>query len=198
MAGTAWFVDAGYANKAWQSVAGYSRMDYALLRTEIEKDAGEPIGDAYYFNCDNDPPSSGQNAFHRFLSALPPRGAGLRVKLYWLQTKAHEWPNHMGGGPILHPDSGEQYITKAQKAVDVGLAFHMMRSFSKRAWDKLYLVAGDGDFSEVIQHLVENENVAVTLIGTPSSVSGELAPYVRIVDLADIQHSITRTGAVSA
>jgi hypothetical protein len=189
---TAWFVDGGYAIKAWKAVAGYSRMDYALLRNEIERDAGEGIGDAYFFSCDNDPPSAGQDAFHRFLSSPPPRGAGLRVKLYWLQTKYHEWPSHMGGGDIVHPVSGDQYITKTQKAVDVGLAFHLMRSFSKKNWDKLYLVAGDGDFSEVIQHLVENEDVAVTLIGTANSISGELAPYARIVDFADISSSITR------
>lgn len=195
--GTAWFVDGGYAFKAWQYAAGQDRMDYSMLRHEIEKDAGEAIADAYYFNCDNDPPSAGQNAFHRFLSSPPPRGAGLRVKLYWLQTKAHEWPDHMGGGPVLHPDSGEQYITKGQKAVDVGLAFHLIRSFSKRGWDKLYLMAGDGDFSEVIQHLVENENVAVTLIGTAGSISGELAPYARIVDFSDIRASITRSATAS-
>lgn len=191
--GVAWFVDGGYANKAWQSVSGQDRMDYSLLRKEIEKDAEEAIGDAYYFNCDNDPPSAGQTAFHRFLSSPAPRGAGLRMKLYWLQTRAHEWPNRMGGGPILHPLTGEQYITKTQKAVDVGLAFHLIRSFSKRGWKKLYLVAGDGDFSEVVQHLVENENVAVTVLGTTSSISGELAPYVRIVDFADIRDSVARS-----
>ncbi|MBN9466563.1 NYN domain-containing protein [Brevundimonas sp.] len=188
---TAWFVDGGYASKTWQSVAGRDRLDYALLRQHIETDAGEVVGDAYYFDCDNDPPSAGQTGFHRFLSSPPPRGPGLRVKLYWLQSKAHEWPKHMGGGPIIHPESGGQYVTKTQKAVDVGLSFHLMRSFSKRAWNKLYLIAGDGDFSEVIQHLVENENVSVTLIGTNNSVSGELAPYVRIMDFADIKESVT-------
>ncbi len=103
----------------------------------------------------------------------------------------------MGGGPIVHPDTGEQYITKAQKAVDVGLAFHLMRSFSKVKWDKLYLVAGDGDFHEVIQHLVENEGVNVTVIGTPGSVSGEVAPFVRILNFADIKGDITRVGVSS-
>lgn len=190
--GAAWFVDGGYADKAWQEAAGYNRMDFAMLRAKIEKDAGESVGDAYYFNCDNDPPSSGQNAFHRYLSSAPPRGPGLRVKLYWLQTKAHEWPKHMGGRPIIHPDTGEPYITKTQKAVDVGLSFHLMRSFANKGWDKLYLVAGDGDFSEVVQHLVENEDVAVTVIGTPGSISGALAPYVQIVDFANIQGSIMR------
>lgn len=191
---TAWFVDAGYAIKSWNSISSGLRINYNLFRSKIEEDAGEKIGDAYYFNCDNDPPSVAQNSFHNFLRSPVPRGPGMRVKLYWLQTTFHEWPRHMGGGPIVHPDSGEQYTTRAQKAVDVGLAFHLMRSFSKVKWDKLYLVAGDGDFHEVIQHLVENEGVNVTVIGTPGSVSGEVAPFVRILNFADIKGDIARVG----
>ena len=190
--GTAWFVDGGYANKAWKSVAGEDRLDYSRFREEIEKDAGEKIGDAYYFNCDNDPPSAGQNAFHRYLRSAPPRGPGLRVKLYWLQSKQLYWPHVMGGGPVLHPDTGEPYIQKTQKAVDVGLAFHLMRSFSKVGWKKLYLVAGDGDFHEVIQHLVENENVTVIVVGTADSLSGELAPYVDLVEFDGIIDDVKR------
>ena len=188
----AWFVDGGYALSAWNAVSNGARMDYGLLRAQIEADAGEEIGDAYYFNCDSDPPNHAQTGFHTFLQSPPPRGAGMRVKLYWLQTKYHEWPPHMGGGPILHPVSGEQYITRTQKAVDVGLAFHLMRSFSKVGWDKLYLIAGDGDFHEVVQHLVENEGVRVTVIGTPKSISGEIAAFVRIVDFGSIRDEIMR------
>lgn len=65
-----------------------------------------------------------------------------------------------------------------------------MRSFSKQSWNKLYLIAGDGDFSEVIKHLVENENVAVIVIGTSGSISGELASYVRIIDFAEIRTKV--------
>lgn len=184
--GAALFVDGGYAIKAWATVADGAKMDYLKFRKFIEEEAGEQLGDAYYFNCDNDPPSAAQNGFHNFLRSAPPRGAGMRVKLYWLQTKHHEWPTHMGGGRIVHPESGEQYVTKAQKAVDVGLAFHLMRSFNKVKWDRLYLVAGDGDFSEVIQHLVENEGVHVTVIGNSGSISSELAPFVQIIEFDSI------------
>jgi hypothetical protein len=120
---TAWFVDGGYALSTWNSVSGGARMDYNRLRSKIEDDAGEKIGDAYYFNCDSDPPKIAQNGFHNFLRSPPPRGPGMRVKLYWLQTTSHEWPRHMGGGPIVHPVSGEQYITKTQKAVDADWRF---------------------------------------------------------------------------
>lgn len=188
---TAWFVDAGYAVKAWSAASQGAKLDYQKFRTFVEEDAGEKIGDAYYFNCDNDPPSTAQNGFHNFLRGSPPRGCGMRVKLYWLQTKHHEWPAKMGGGPIVHPETGEQYVTKAQKAVDVGLAFHLMRSYSKVKWNKLYLVAGDGDFHEVIQHLVENEGVHVTVVGTPGSISGEIAPFVEVISFDSIKDSIS-------
>jgi uncharacterized LabA/DUF88 family protein len=190
--GAAWFVDGGYANKAWQRVAGEDRLDYSRFRAEVEKDAGEKVGDAYYFNCDNDPPSAAQNGFHRYLRSASPRGPGLRVKLYWLQSKQMYWPMAIGGGPVSHPQTGEPYIQKTQKAVDVGLAFHLMRSYSKVGWNKLYLVAGDGDFHEVIQHLVENENVSVVVVGNADSLSGELAPYVDLVEFDGIRDDVKR------
>jgi len=195
---TAWFVDAGYALKAWNSISGGARMDYGLLRQRIETAAGEPIGDAYYFNASSDQTSAAQNSFHNFLRSPPPRGPGMRVKLYWLNTIHHDWPRHMGGGPILHPTSGDQYITKMQKAVDVGLAFHLMRSFSKVRWTKLYLMSGDGDFHEVVQHLVENESVHVTIIGTPATISGEIAPYVSIMNLAEHRDELILNSAPSS
>ena len=189
---TAWFVDGGYALKAWSAVAGSDRMDYAALRCELEKHGGESIGDAYYFNCDNDPPSAAQDGFHKFLRSVPPRGPGLRAKLYWLQNKQLYWPKAMGGQPVMHPDTGEPYIQKTQKAVDVGLAFHLIRSFSKVGWNRLYLLAGDGDFHEVVQHLVENENVRVVIVGTSGTISGELAPYAEILDFTDIKDALIR------
>jgi uncharacterized LabA/DUF88 family protein len=70
-----------------------------------------------------------------------------------------------------------------------------MRSFSKIAWQKLYLVAGDGDFHEVVQHLVENEGVHVTVLGTPNSISGEIAPFVRIINFGEIINDISLPGA---
>jgi uncharacterized LabA/DUF88 family protein len=193
--GTAWFVDGAYALKAWGRVsAREERLDYSLLRAEIEDDAGEQIGDAYYFSCDNDPPSAAQSAFHRYLASPAPKGAGLRVKLYWLQSHALHWPKRMGGEPVVHPDTEEAFVQKTQKGVDVGLAFHLMRSYSKRGWKKLYLVGGDGDFHEVIQHLVENEDVHVTLIGTADSISGQLAPYAdNVVDFAEIKDKVLRS-----
>ena len=71
--------------------------------------------------------------------------------------------------------------------MDVGLAFHLMRSFSKRKWTTLFLFAGDSDFHEAIQHLVEHEDVNLVLIGTLQTISQELRPYARNIFELDKQ-----------
>ena len=195
----AWFVDGSYAYNCWKAVGTRRQIDYTRLRKEIEDDADMAIGEAYYFGTDKNVSSATQNssilqnAFHRAIAIPPPDGPGLRVKLYWLQTKKLSWPQSLGGSPVMHPDYDDiQYELTSQKGVDVGLSFHLMRSFSKHHWKKLYLVAGDGDFHEVIQHLVENEGVEVTLIGTRSTISAELGPYCKLVYFDDIAEEIGR------
>jgi uncharacterized LabA/DUF88 family protein len=188
----AWFVDGAYAMKCWNSLRRTDRLDYLKLRTLLES-SGEKIGDAYFFNADPEPPTAKQNAFHNALQFPPPGGPGLRVKLYWLQEKELYWPAHMGGGPVLHPTTGEHYKQTVQKAVDVGLAFHLMRSFAKRKWDTLYFFAGDADFYEAVQNLVEYEDVNLVLIGTLQTISQELRPYARnVIELDKVAAQIAR------
>jgi uncharacterized LabA/DUF88 family protein len=189
----AWFVDGAYLFKSWQSLRRGDKLDYLKLRQYLETEFDARIEDAYYFNADADPPSAGANAFHSALSYPPPDGPGLRVKLYWLHKKALQWPSSWGGGPVVHPETGRQLELIQQKAVDVGLAFHLMRSFARRKWQRLFFAAGDSDFHEAIQHLVEQEDVDVTLIGTENTISGELLPYARnVVKLADVAERIIR------
>jgi uncharacterized LabA/DUF88 family protein len=87
----------------------------------------------------------------------------------------------MGGTPVVHPGTGQQFILTQQKAVDVGLAFHLTRSHANRNWNKLALCAGDGDFHEVVQYLVETKNVDVYLFGEMMNISEQLRPYARKV-----------------
>jgi uncharacterized LabA/DUF88 family protein len=193
-----WFVDGAYLFRCWLGLNTGDLLDYMKLRQFLESEycdaaVGEKVTEAYYFNADPDPPTARQNAFHNALAYPPPNGPGLRVKLYWLQRKPLFWPTGMGGGPVVHPTSGEQYELTQQKAVDVGLAFHLMKSFARKGWTKLFLGAGDGDFHEVVQHLVENENVSVFLIGTMNSISEELRPYAtEIIELGKIAATISR------
>jgi uncharacterized LabA/DUF88 family protein len=112
--------------------------------------------------------------------------------MYWLQKREILWPLQLGGGPVTHPTrltpEGQpvRFLQTSQKAVDVGLAYHLIRSHSKRRWERLYLAAGDADFHEPVQALVEQDNVDLILLGTEPSIASVLKPYAkRIVDLAN-------------
>lgn len=88
---------------------------------------------------------------------------------------------------MLNPVSGEPNRQITQKAVAVGLAFHLVRSFSKRSWRTLFFFGGDFDFHEAVQHLVEHEDVYLVLIGTLQTISQELRPYARNIIEIDKQ-----------
>lgn len=194
----AWFVDGSYLFKAWGNLQRQDQLDFSRLRQFLEREfcdprAGERIEEAYYFGADPEPPTARQNAFHMALQYPPPGGPGLRVKLYWLQRKQLWWPSSLGGQQVTHPETGQPYELVQQKAVDVGLATHLMRSYAKRGWQKLFFAAGDSDFHEPIQHLVENENVTLILIGSSRSISTELQPYAQaIVAIDEIADQISR------
>ena len=194
----AWFVDGEYLNQIWRNLNRGDNLDYVKLRQHLEAnflDAAlqERIEDAYYFNADQDPPTARTNAYHNALAYPPPGGPGLRVKLEWLSRKQLFWPRGMGGGPVLHPTSGQQYEQIQQKAVDVSLAFHLTLSYSNRKWRKLFFAAGDGDFKTPIQYLVEFMNVDLFLIGTMATISEELRPYARaIVKIDELADKIAR------
>lgn len=190
----AWFIDGAYLYKVWQSLKRADRLDYLKLREYLERTFATGIDDAYYFNSDPDVASAKQNAFHSALAHRPPDGPGIRVKLYWLQKRPLSWPASWGGGPVLHPETGRHFELIQQKAVDVGLAFHLMRSYEHRKWRTLFLAAGDSDFHEVVQHLVENEGVQLILIGSEQTISGELLPYARaVVKVREIADEIARS-----
>jgi uncharacterized LabA/DUF88 family protein len=187
----AWFVDGSYAYSCWRSVAGGRNLDYTRFRTAVEEHAQDRVTDAYYFNAEDEDPSPGQQGFHSAIQAPPPYGPGLRVKLGSLQTRAFYWPESWGGGAVVHPATGHQLEQRFQKEVDVLLAFNLMRSYAKRGWQKLYLVAGDKDFFEVVRYLVEDEGVDVTMFGvrnsgrgTPS-VASKYGPYVDVIFFED-------------
>ncbi|HYQ46869.1 MAG TPA: NYN domain-containing protein [Polyangiaceae bacterium] len=190
----AWFIDGAYLFKVWQSLKRSDRLDYLKLRQYLESTFATVIDDAYYFNSDPDVASAKQNAFHSALAHRPPDGPGIRVKLYWLQKRPLFWPTSWGGGPVNHPETGRHFELIQQKAVDVGLAFHLMRSHGHRRWRTLFLAAGDSDFHEVVQHLVENEGVQLILIGSEQTISGELSPYARaLIKVREIADEIARS-----
>lgn len=167
------FIDGSFIYKSYPD-----QVDYLKLRQLLEKELNDTVDEAYFFNADDDPPKSAK--FNNFLTVPPPNGPGLRLKIYWLTKKKLFWPQTLGSHPVLHPtDPSIQYELIQQKAVDVGLAYHMVRSFYKRQWTKLVLCAGDGDFHEPVQNLVESENVDLYLVGSVRGISSELRPYAK-------------------
>lgn len=167
------FIDGAYVSKIFNG-----RIDYLALRTMLEGELQDSVDEAYYFNADDDPPKA--QKLHNALAYPPPTGPGFRVKIYWLHKRKLSWPKALGGLPVLHPnDASIQYELWTQKAVDVGLIYHMTRSFHKRHWTKLVVAAGDADFHEPLQSLVEIDNVDLYLVGSLGSISQELRPYAR-------------------
>ncbi len=166
------FVDGSYMYKL------HGQVDYLKLRALLETELNDKIDEAYYFNSDDDPPKA--TKFNNYLTVPPPQGPGFRLKIYWLSRKKLYWHQSLGGYPVMHPDDPNlQYELVQQKGVDVGLAYHMVRSFYKRHWTKLVLCAGDGDFHEPVQNLVESENVDLYLVGSSRSTSAEIRSYAR-------------------
>ena len=55
------------------------------------------------------------------------------------------------------------------------------------------MAAGDGDFHEVVQHLVEQENFSLFLVGSLASISEELRPYATgFIELKDVAEDVSR------
>lgn len=180
------FVDGEFVRRTYRG-----QIDYLKLRQAVESELADTIDEAYYFNADDDPPRS--QSLYAFLKFPPPRGPGFRVKIYWLSRKALHWPHNLGGKPVLHPDDESiQYEVVQQKGVDVGLAFHMMRSFHQRRWTKLALCAGDGDFSEPVQTLVEMDGVEAYLFGSAIRTSKVLGQYAKRVFDIDEEPLLTQ------
>lgn len=167
------FIDGAYVSKTFKDY-----MDYKKLRDHVEAWTTDTIDEGYYFDS-----IAGDGRTDKFLTALSvpaPRGPVLRVKTYPLQTNLISWPLALGGKPVVHPDNPSiSYEQTTQKSVDVGLVFHMMRSYRIRNWTKLVLAAGDADFYEPVQYLVEQENVDLYLVGSLRNISERLRPYAR-------------------
>lgn len=167
------FIDGAFISKCYPG-----KIDYLKLRNLVERELTDSIDEAYYFNALDDPGKA--TAFHKYLTTPPPFGPGFRPKIYWISRKKLFWPPQLGSHPVLHPkDPSIQFELTVQKGVDVGLAFHLVRSYYKRHWSKLALCAGDADFHEPVQSLVEGEGVDLYLVGSMAAIAPELRSHVR-------------------
>lgn len=199
----AWFVDGAYFGRCWEVVSNLS-VDWNRFQDEIENDAGEELIASYYFDATDDTTAAEHNSFYKFLQLPRPNGPAMRLMLGSTQERELKWPSWLGGGPVLHPGSGDAYVQRVQKEVDVLLAFNLVRSQLKEGWRKLYLVAGDKDFFQVVRHLVENEGVQLKLFGLRSNrqglptIASKFGPFGKHIYFEDIVEKIERQGMANA
>jgi len=84
-----------------------------------------------------------------------------------------------GGGPVMHPSIPEmQYEQKSQKAVDVGLTFHMFVHITNAIGTNSCLPPATVIFMNR-QSLVEGRNVGLYLVGSVNTISDQLRPYAK-------------------
>lgn len=63
----------------------------------------------------------------------------------------------------------------------------------------MFLLEGDGDIAEPVQHLVENENVKLVLISMSGMTSGKLSSYAReFVDVAQCADYFARPKTIAS
>ncbi len=180
---TVWIVDGAYAMKA-----APGHFDYVKLKEKLEARNGNPFFENYYLNSTPNPPTDQQDAFHTWLKSAPPRGPRFRVKLYKLKD--------------LHcacPSCGHGFERTVQKGVDVGIATLVVKLASQNQYDRLLLLAGDGDFEDAIDYVKSELHKEIWIAGYPNSVSTDLQSYSNeVVWISDFWKDIEKASGLTA
>ncbi len=153
---TIWINDGAYLFKA-----APGRLDYLKLKHELEKGAGAPFAESYFFGAQA-MPTAGQDSFHKWLKCAPPIGPKMVLKLYSLKNTHMSCP-HCGAG----------YEKQTQKGVDVGIVTMMLQLAAQDRYDQLVLTAGDGDFANAVEY-IKQMGKSFCLAGFKDSASPDL------------------------
>lgn len=177
------FVDGSFLRKAWREVGGHSMLGYDRFRALVERETNDVVAVAYWFDAQL--PDAPQTDKHR--AAL--LRAGFRPRTHYRVVT--EVVRDCSGRPIEDPRTKAPVTTYRQKGVDVALARSIERSRHADKWTHLVLAAGDADFAELVEDLVERDAVRATLIGNAKSISLAFRPFVdRIIDLHEHAHDL--------
>ncbi|MGZ3520282.1 MAG: NYN domain-containing protein [Vulcanimicrobiaceae bacterium] len=107
---------------------------------------------------------------------------GFRTRMHYRVVT--EIVRDCAGSAIEDPRTKQPLTIYRQKGVDVALARAIERSHHTDRWNHLVLAAGDADFAELVEDLVERDAVRATIIGAEKSISLAFRPFVeRIIDL---------------
>ena len=176
---TVWIIDAAYCMKA-----APGRYDFLKLKENLERLNGSTFAESYYLNSTPNPPSDQQDAFHTWIKMAPPKGPRMRVQLYKLKD--------------MHctcPQCHHHFERTVQKGVDVGIATLIIKLASQNRYDRLILLAGDGDFEDAIDYVKSELHKEIWIAGFPDSVSADLQSYSdHLIWISDFWSDIERGG----
>lgn len=114
-------------------------------------------------------PSGADGSFLNILSSL-----GIEVRLYRLARR-----------DTVCPSCGSISTREVQKGVDVGLAIFATSEALQHRYEKLLLIAGDGDFIDLV-HEIQQSGRTVCVVGTPETISESLKEISdRVIDITD-------------
>ena len=183
------FIDGSYPCACWSATTSAS-VDAAAVRAALVAVCGGSLEVAYYFDA-RYADGSGREALRCAMARQDFRvKANYRIVWEWVRDEL---------GNVVRDRSGRIVTRACQKGVDVGLALTLDRSQRAVGWTRLALVAGDGDFAEIVQELVEGRGVELILIGCGRSTSLDLLPYaVKFVEVSTLMTYATPARVPSA
>lgn len=162
--------------------AAPGRYDVLKLKEALERRNGAPFDESYYLNSKSSSPNDQQDGFHNWIKTAPPRGPRMRVQLYALK-EMH----------CVCPQCNTRFDRAVQKGVDVGIATLIIKLASQNRYDRLILLAGDGDFEDAIDYVKSELHKEIWIAGFPNSVSSDLQSYSdRVLWISDFWSEIER------
>ncbi len=169
-----WLIDGSYLYKSVKKFQKDNNkyqnkgIDYKKLKTKIQEYFKIDDIDSFYFNSTPDPATDAQNQYHTWLKSAEPKGPNIRVKLYDLKDKSIDcnYCNH-------------KITVKVQKGVDVGIATTALKIYHK--YNAIILSAGDGDFEDFVQFLVEDKDLKLFIAGFDGNISPDIQQYSSMI-----------------
>ena len=180
---TVWIIDAAYCMKA-----APGHYDILKLKERLEQLNGSPFAESYYLNSTPNPPTDKQDAFHTWIKMAPPKGPRMRVQLYKLKDMH-----------CICPQCHQPFERTVQKGVDVGIATLIIKLASQNRYDRLVLLAGDGDFEDAIDYVKSELHKEIWVAAFPDSVSADLQSYSdNLIWISDFWSAIERAPKAAA
>jgi hypothetical protein len=192
-----WLIDAGYMNKAKQTVRKEGDYDFDYLKLRERVEGGGPKCCVYYFNSEPPFPNEGQDKFNYWLGRAPD-GPGFTVELYPLKQSSVEKAYCTTCNEFVsvrcHVSGDHELSREQQKRVDVALVTRATTLMDR--YDTLLLSSGDGDFLPAVEHIKE-KGKRLELLVFRHGVSNDLQHLAnRIEYINDYASEVERTKKV--